>query len=121
MDTSELIRTRYGAFAATSGQQESCCAASSGDGGYAIEQGLYTDDELAGVPDSARALSRGCGNPTGFAELQTGEVVVDLGCGGGIDLVLAAAKVGPAGRVIGVDFTAQMIEQATLKRWPRQA
>ena len=57
-------------------------------------------------------LSRGCGNPTGFANLQPAEVVVDFGCGGGIDVILAARKVGPQGRVIGIDFTPQMLERA---------
>ena len=57
-------------------------------------------------------LSRGCGNPTGFANLQPAEVVVDFGCGGGIDVILAARKVGPQGRVIGIDFTPQMLEPA---------
>jgi len=64
------------------------------------------------VPEAALRLSRGCGNPTGFADLQPGEVVVDYGCGGGIDVVLAAHKVGPRGRVIGIDFTDQMIDRA---------
>lgn len=57
-------------------------------------------------------LSRVCGNPTGFARLQPGEVVVDLGCGGGIDVVLAAHKVGSQGKVVGIDFAPQMIERA---------
>jgi arsenite methyltransferase len=57
-------------------------------------------------------LSRGCGNPTGFAHLQPGEAVVDLGCGGGIDVILSAYKVGPQGRVVGIDFTPQMIGRA---------
>ncbi|MBU4345537.1 MAG: methyltransferase domain-containing protein [Proteobacteria bacterium] len=64
------------------------------------------------MPEIALNLSRGCGNPTGFANLQVGEVVVDFGCGGGIDVILAAHKVGEQGRVIGIDFTPQMIERA---------
>ena len=64
------------------------------------------------MPEIARNLSRGCGNPTGFAHLQPGEVVVDFGCGGGIDVVLAAHGVGQGGSVVGVDFTPQMIERA---------
>jgi ubiquinone/menaquinone biosynthesis C-methylase UbiE len=73
---------------------------------------LYSQEDLDLVPEIALNLSRGCGNPTGFADLQPGEVVVDLGCGGGIDLVLAARKVGPGGKVVGVDMTHQMIERA---------
>ena len=64
------------------------------------------------MPEIALRFSRGCGNPTGFAQLQPGEVVVDLGCGGGIDVVLAAGHVGSHGRVIGVDFAPEMIEGA---------
>lgn len=64
------------------------------------------------VPETALNLSRGCGNPTGFANLQPGEVVVDYGCGGGIDVALAAHKVGSKGRVIGIDMTDQMIDRA---------
>jgi arsenite methyltransferase len=64
------------------------------------------------VPEVANNLSRGCGNPTGFANIQLGDVVVDFGCGGGIDIVLATHKVGPQGRVVGVDGAPQMIERA---------
>lgn len=64
------------------------------------------------MPELALNLSRGCGNPTGFANLQPGEVVVDFGCGGGIDVILAAHRVGSQGRVVGIDFTPQMIDRA---------
>jgi len=64
------------------------------------------------VPEIGINLSRGCGNPTGFADLQPGEVVVDFGCGAGIDVILAAHRVGRQGRVIGLDFAPQMIERA---------
>jgi arsenite methyltransferase len=64
------------------------------------------------APEVALNLSRGCGNPTGFANLKPGDVVVDFGCGGGIDVILAARKVGKEGRVVGVDFAPQMIERA---------
>ena len=64
------------------------------------------------MPEVALNLTRGCGNPTGFAGLRSGEVVVDFGCGGGIDVVLAAHKVGLDGRVAGVDFAPEMIERA---------
>jgi SAM-dependent methyltransferase len=77
-----------------------------------VDQWLYSEAELALLPTVARNLSRGCGNPTGFANLQLGEVVVDFGCGGGIDIILAAHKVGSQGKVIGLDFSAQMIERA---------
>jgi SAM-dependent methyltransferase len=74
--------------------------------------GVYVQTELDQVPEVALNLSRGCGNPTGFANLQSGEVVVDFGCGGGIDVILAAHKVGSEGRVVGIDFADQMIERA---------
>ena len=64
------------------------------------------------VPKIAFTLSRGCGNPVGFADLQPGEVVVDFGCGAGIDVVLAAHRVGPTGKVVGVDMASHMIERA---------
>lgn len=80
--------------------------------GYAVQEGLYSQEELSLVPELALGLSRGCGNPTGFANLQPGDVVVDFGCGGGIDVILAAPKVGPQGRGVGIDFTPEMIERA---------
>jgi ubiquinone/menaquinone biosynthesis C-methylase UbiE len=64
------------------------------------------------VPEIARDISRGCGNPTGFADLQPGDVVVDFGCGAGIDVILASHRVGEKGKVIGLDFAPQMIERA---------
>jgi SAM-dependent methyltransferase len=77
-----------------------------------VDQGLYSHDELSLVPELALNLSRGCGNPTGFANLQPGDVVVDFGCGGGIDVILAAHKIGSQGRVVGIDFATQMVERA---------
>jgi len=73
---------------------------------------LYSPEELAGLPESATGAAAGCGNPTAIAELQPGEVVVDLGSGGGIDCFLAARQVGPQGRVIGLDMTPEMIKLA---------
>jgi arsenite methyltransferase len=71
----------------------------------------YTDEELAAVPEGAN-LGLGCGNPVALASLKEGEVVLDLGSGGGFDCFLAAAKVGPQGRAIGVDMTPEMLEKA---------
>jgi SAM-dependent methyltransferase len=71
----------------------------------------YTDDELASVPDGAN-LGLGCGNPTALASLRKGDVALDLGAGAGIDCFLAARRVGKSGRVIGVDMTPEMIDQA---------
>src|SRR4051794_37400700 len=71
----------------------------------------YTAEELASIPAEAN-VGLSCGNPTAFASLRPGETVVDLGCGGGLDVLLAAAKVGPGGKAIGIDMTSEMIERA---------
>jgi len=73
---------------------------------------FYSDEELAGLPESVTDMSLGCGNPTAIAALQPGEVVLDLGSGGGIDCFLAARQVGPEGQVIGLDMTPDMIKLA---------
>ena len=112
-DVKAVVQRRYGAFAEAGGRPGGCCTTQvASTSTFALEQGLYTDDDLARVPDRALDLSRGCGNPTGFAELTPGGTVIDFGCGGGIDIILAAGQVGPEGRVVGVDFAAPMIERA---------
>jgi len=87
-----------------------CCGPSSRTS-YAKMIG-YSDEELKGLPDSVERTVAGCGNPTALADLEEGEVVLDLGSGGGIDAFLAAKKVGPKGKVIGVDMTEEMIQLA---------
>lgn len=101
----ELVRSKYGA-AATS-------KLSSDDAGVrAIAEAFgYAPEELESIPAQAN-MGLSCGNPTAFARLREGEVVVDLGCGGGLDVFLAAQKVGPTGKAIGIDMTPQMIELA---------
>jgi arsenite methyltransferase len=71
----------------------------------------YSSEELASIPAEAN-MGLSCGNPTAFASLRPGETVVDLGCGGGLDVLLAAAKVGAAGKAVGIDMTPEMIERA---------
>lgn len=92
--------------------QDSCCGSSD----VAVEQTgaarFYPAEELADLPDTVTGASLGCGNPLAIAELQPGEVVLDLGSGGGIDCFLAANKVGPEGRVIGLDMTPDMVKLA---------
>ncbi|NMM11676.1 MAG: methyltransferase domain-containing protein [Polaromonas sp.] len=113
LEISRVVQTRYGSFAEAAGRAAtSCCSKPPTSSCCAPRQALYDESELALVPELARNLSRGCGNPTHFAKLQPGEVVVDFGCGGGTDLILAAHKVGERGKVIGIDFAQQMIEQA---------
>jgi arsenite methyltransferase len=72
----------------------------------------YSDQELKNLPQSVTKAAAGCGNPTALADLKEGEVVLDLGSGGGIDAFLAAKKVGPTGKVIGVDMTEEMVQLA---------
>lgn len=114
VETKDAVRHRYDRFAERGGNREACCGQAEAQPccGYAVGEGLYSDTDLAMVPDGALDLSRGCGNPTGFADLRAGEVAVDLGCGGGMDVILAARKVGPDGLVIGIDFAPTMIERA---------
>jgi arsenite methyltransferase len=101
----EQVRSRY-ASAATSN------LSSEHAGVRAVAEAFgYSPEELAAVPAAAN-LGLSCGNPTAFAHLRPGEVVVDLGCGGGLDVLLAAQKVGPAGKAIGIDMTPEMIERA---------
>jgi arsenite methyltransferase len=112
-DIKQAVKGRYGECAETGSRGSSCCAGeATASLSFAAEHGLYSQEELSLIPELARSLSKGCGNPTGFANLQSGEVVVDFGCGAGIDVILAARKVGPSGKVFGVDFTLQMIERA---------
>mgnify|MGYP000745992621 CR=1 FL=1 len=110
----QVVKGRYGKCAEIGGAKESCCCPGEAptSSSFAAEHGLYGQEELSLVPEIALNLSKGCGNPTGFADLQPGEVVVDLGCGAGIDVILAAHKIGPGGKVVGVDIAPQMIERA---------
>jgi SAM-dependent methyltransferase len=111
----KVVKGRYGKAAEGGGGKGCCCCATevTSNLSFATEHGLYAQKELSLIPEIARNLARGCGNPTGFANLYPGDVVVDLGCGAGIDIILAARKVGPSGMVVGVDFAPQMIERAT--------
>lgn len=77
-----------------------------------VNKGIYGESEWASAPSLARNLSRGCGNPVGFANLQAGKVVVDHGCAGGINVIPATRRVGMHGKVIGVDMTPHMIDRA---------
>jgi len=83
--------------------------------GYSQEEFLnrgYSQEELKGLPESVTVMADGCGNPTGLGAIREGETVLDLGSGGGIDVFLASKKVGPHGKVIGLDMTPEMVERA---------
>ena len=107
-DTHEMVRERYAiaALQASSGMG-ACCGPEDG-----IGAGLYSELERADLPDAAVLASLGCGNPTAVADLREGERVLDLGSGGGIDVLLSAARVGPTGRAFGLDMTDEMLALA---------
>ena len=103
----ELVRERYAAAATQAATGTACCGPEEG-----IGAGLYSALEQAELPDAAVLASLGCGNPTAVAELHEGERVLDLGSGGGIDVLLSAKRVGPTGRAIGLDMTDEMLSLA---------
>ena len=110
----EVVKEKYGqpALRAKSGGS-SCCGASPSSGCCdPITSNLYNDKETNGIPQEAVLASLGCGNPTALAQLNTGETVLDLGSGGGIDVLLSAKRVGPAGKAYGLDMTDEMLELA---------
>jgi SAM-dependent methyltransferase len=101
----EEVQSRYAEFASSNRSSDNA-------GIKAIAQAFgYSPEELAAIPAEAN-MGLSCGNPTAFARLRAGETVVDLGCGGGLDVLLAAPKVGPAGKAIGIDMTPEMIDRA---------
>jgi arsenite methyltransferase len=120
MDSETIKKSVREHYAAVAREQNSCCASPAvaatnccgeADVGVVGQRIGYSAEEMAAVPEGAN-LGLGCGNPLAFAELREGDVVVDLGSGAGFDCFLAARKVGPSGRVIGVDMTPDMIERA---------
>src|SRR6516225_9369841 len=112
-----IVQEKYGAAAkrAVAGQRSGCCGtspASSIEGCDPITSNLYAERETSAVPEAALRASLGCGNPTALAKLQPGETVLDLGSGGGIDVLLSARRVGPAGKAYGLDMTGEMLALA---------
>jgi arsenite methyltransferase len=114
-DIKEVVKEKYGqaALRVTSGGS-SCCGAtaSSGLGCDPITTNLYDEAQGGQIPEQALLASLGCGNPTALAQLNTGEVVLDLGSGGGIDVLLSAKRVGPTGKAYGLDMTDEMLALA---------
>jgi len=108
------VREKYGAAAtrAVTGAKSSCCGASPDEVWDPITADLYEDAQTRGLPAEAVLASLGCGNPTALAPLHEGETVLDLGSGGGIDVLLSARRVGPTGRAYGLDMTDEMLELA---------
>lgn len=110
----DVVQKRYGAIAL--GEQRNCCGSGNGSDDSCCAPALYDDSTLASLPASVTDISLGCGNPVAIASLRTGDVVLDLGSGGGIDCFLAARQVGETGKVIGVDMTPAMLERANQNR-----
>lgn len=114
-DLKEVVKSRYGAAArrVAAGEPTGCgSAAGAVPCCDPISSNLYDRTETSGLPKEAVAASLGCGNPTALAQLQAGETVLDLGSGGGIDVLLSAKRVGPAGKAYGLDMTDDMLALA---------
>jgi arsenite methyltransferase len=107
----EVVREKYGEIARSVGKTGSCGSTPCGCGDP-ISSNLYSDAETADVPADAVAVSLGCGNPTALLQLEPGQTVLDLGSGGGIDVLLSARRVGPTGKVYGLDMTDDMLALA---------
>ena len=104
-DIKEQVKSKYGSVAVSG-------LSTNHDGVKAVAEAFgYSAEELASIPAEAN-MGLSCGNPIATASLKPGEVVVDLGCGGGLDVLLAAQRVGPTGKAIGIDMTSEMIDLA---------
>ena len=117
MDVKEIVKERYGqaALRVVSGLGNACCGSSPSScasDADPITSGLYDELQTSELPDTAVLASLGCGNPTALAELKPGETVLDLGSGGGIDVLLSAKRVSPGGKAYGLDMTDQMLALA---------
>src|SRR3984893_6075587 len=113
-DIREVVKEKYGeaALRVTSGGS-SCCGSTPGNGcGDPITSNLYDATQAGQIPEEALLASLGCGNHTALAKLNPGEVVLDLGSGGGIDVLLSAKRVGPTGKAYGLDMTDEMLHLA---------
>jgi len=113
----EVVKEKYGqaALRVVSGEGNACCGSSPSSccsGGDPITSDLYDQLQKDELPESAVLASLGCGNPTALAELRAGEVVLDLGSGGGIDVLLSAKRVSPGGKAYGLDMTDEMLALA---------
>ncbi|MCE5322528.1 arsenite methyltransferase [bacterium] len=111
-DIKEFVKEKYGQVAVNAAERKetSCCG--SGTSKDAITRDLYSEAETQGIPVEALLASMGCANPMALANLNPGEVVLDLGSGGGIDVLLSAKRVGPTGKAYGLDMTDEMLALA---------
>lgn len=114
IDIKEVVKQKYGeaALRVTSGGSSCCGAAPASNCCDPITADLYDASQIGQIPQEALSASLGCGNPTALAELKPGEVVLDLGSGGGIDVLLSARRVGPGGKAYGLDMTEEMLALA---------
>ena len=117
----EAVQKHYASLVADEEETESCCAKKSCCESASLEDALkgnfaelsgYTEEQLSQIPDDAAENSFGCGNPLALSEIKEGDVVLDLGSGGGIDVLLASKRVGANGKAIGIDMTPEMIAKA---------
>jgi arsenite methyltransferase len=111
-DIREFVKEKYGQVAVNAAERRetSCCG--SGTRKDAVTRDLYSEAETQGIPVEALLASMGCANPIALASLNPGEIVLDLGSGGGIDVLLSAKRVGPTGRAYGLDMTDEMLDLA---------
>ena len=111
----QTVREKYGAIASavqTSSEHSGCCGPKACGCGDPITSNLYSEDEKGALPAQAVSASLGCGNPTALIDLAEGQTVLDLGSGGGIDVLLSARRVGPTGKAYGLDMTDEMLALA---------
>jgi SAM-dependent methyltransferase len=114
-DIQQAVRDKYGAIATavkTASTKADCCGPTACGCGDPITSNLYSDAETSGLPADAVTASLGCGNPTALLVLEPGQTVLDLGSGGGIDVLLSAKRVGPTGKAYGLDMTDEMLALA---------
>jgi arsenite methyltransferase len=114
-DIHQAVREKYGAIATAvtaSSAKTGCCGPTACGCGDPITSNLYSETETSGLPADAVAASLGCGNPTALLALEPGQIVLDLGSGGGIDVLLSAKRVGPTGKAYGLDMTDEMLALA---------
>ncbi len=112
-DVKEVVKEKYGQAASRVAEgRNSCCGSSGAKTNDPITSNLYAESETADLPAEALRASLGCGNPAALAQLHPGETVLDLGSGGGIDVLLSARRVGPTGKAYGLDMTDEMLALA---------